>query len=291
MFWILQDTTEPDRLDKIKKLIEIAASSLTLVAVVIGAVWTYWLFVRTRQRYPSANLTQKVDYRILAEGKLWLRVTVTLQNVSKVLLSLVYGKTWIQQVKPVDSDLLSKVKQDEEPLDEDGLEYLWPLAVNMKEKDWPKGTRQIEPGESDQVHFDFILNPEIETIIVYSYFRNAKRFRRKKELGWQITNVFDVKSVENGGKTNGSDKNGAITAQANTTAATAKAADGRNEASTSETDAARQEVRIKANTQEDPNWVGGDDEATERSEEPLSENGVSAEIDKSSSTAQETTSN
>jgi len=35
---------EPDQLDQFKKLIEIIASCLTLIAIIVGAIWTYWLF-------------------------------------------------------------------------------------------------------------------------------------------------------------------------------------------------------------------------------------------------------
>lgn len=193
---------EPDQLDQFKKLIEIVASCLTLIAIIVGAIWTYWLFVRTRQKYPSVILTQRIDYRLIAEDKVWLRVAITLQNTSKVLLSLANARSWVQQVIPVDEDMLAKILKGEEPLDEEGLEYLWPLAVDKKEKEWSKGSREIEPGESDQVHFDFLLGPEVETIIVYSYFTNAKKFGRKKELGWQITNVYDLKPFTNGGEPN-----------------------------------------------------------------------------------------
>jgi hypothetical protein len=196
-----QAAKEPDQLDEFKKVIELIASCLTLIAIVVGAIWTYWLFVRTRQKYPSVTLSQRIDYRAIAKDKVWLRVTITLQNTSKVLLSLVNGRTWVQQVIPVDEDILTKLLKGEEPLDDEGLEYLWPLAVEKKEKEWSKGSREIEPGESDQVHFDFVLGPDVETIIVYSYFRNAKKFGRKKELGWQITNVYDLKTLTNGGRT------------------------------------------------------------------------------------------
>jgi len=36
----------------------------------------------------------------------------------------------------------------------------------------------------------------VKTIVAYSYFRNAEKFRRQKELGWQITRVYDLHSVK-----------------------------------------------------------------------------------------------
>jgi hypothetical protein len=183
----------PDSLDHIKKLLEIAASSLTLLAVIVGAFWTYWLFIRTRQRNPSANLAHQVEHRGLTDDRVWVRVSVTVQNVSKVLLTLVEATCWVQQVKPADEEILAEIAKAKEPLDEEGLEYKWPLAAGAKKKTWPNGDRQIEPGESDQVHFDFNVGSEVETIIVYSYFENAKMRTRKSELGWRMTSVHDLR--------------------------------------------------------------------------------------------------
>jgi hypothetical protein len=267
-----QAAKEPDQLDQFKKLIEIVASCLTLIAIIVGAIWTYWLFVRTRQKYPSVTLTQRIDYRVIASDKVWLRVTITLQNTSKVLLSLVNARSWVQQVIPVDEETLTKILKGEEPLDEEGLEYLWPLAVDQKEKEWSKGSREIEPGESDQVHFDFLLGRDVETIIVYSYFRNAKKFGRKKELGWQITNVYDLKPLTNEGEPNevaGTDatkpsstmdrlvQDYKTDATETSAAETASAA----ETGTTETAASGQEVETRTGAQQAPVVRGGNDES------------------------------
>lgn len=267
-----QAAKEPDQLDQFKKVIEIVASCLTLIAIIVGATWTYWLFVRTRQKYPSVTLTQRVDYRVIAKDKVWLRVAITLQNTSKVLLSLVNARSWVQQVIPVDGDMLAKILKGEEPLGEEGLEYLWPLAVDKKEKEWSKGSHEIEPGESDQVHFDFLLGPDVETIIVYSYFRNAKKFGRKKELGWQITNVYDLKPSTNGGEPKEADgttatkanstKNRMVqehkTGTAETSAAETASA---GETGTTETAASGQEVEALTGAQQKPLVIGGNDES------------------------------
>ncbi len=182
---------QPDSLSKIKSITEITASVLTLLAVIVGGIWSYLLFVRTRQKYPSANISQSITYRNISSGKLWVRVSVTLQNTSKVLLSLVYGETWIQQVLPLDEDIHKIILKGDDPVKEKELEIEWPLLKDKKIY-WGKGDREIEPSESDQIHFDFILDSDVKTIVVYSYFRNAKKMRRKAELGWLITSVYDL---------------------------------------------------------------------------------------------------
>ena len=186
-----QELLKPTSFSEIKNIIEVVASVLTLFAIIFGGIWSYLLFIRTRQKYPSANISQEITYRAISDDKLWLRVSVTLQNTGKVLLSLVYGQSWIQKVLPLDKATLEKVLSGQYPARKGEVEIEWPL-LSTQHVDWKKGDREIEPSESDQVHFDFILDSEVKTIVVYSYFRNAKKIRRKGELGWLVTRTYDL---------------------------------------------------------------------------------------------------
>lgn len=58
-----------------------------------------------------------------------------------------------------------------------------------------KGELEIEPGESDHVYFDCIINSEPEVIEVYSYFKNIKKHWR--DIGWPLTTVYDLRSHNN----------------------------------------------------------------------------------------------
>lgn len=179
-------------LSRMKETVEFLATVLTLLAIIFGGSWSYVLFIRTRQKYPSANISQGITYREITADKLWVRVTVTLQNTGKVLLSLVSGVSWIQQVAPLDAEISEKIKNVEDPVSQGGSEIIWPL-VEERKLSWGKGEREIEPSESDQIYFDFVVDSDLRTIVVYSYFTNVKKFRRRKGLGWQIARVYDLR--------------------------------------------------------------------------------------------------
>ncbi len=183
--------TPRSRFAEMKELIEVVASGLTLLAIVVGGTWSYLLFIRTRQKYPSANINQEITYRRITPDRIWIRVTVTLQNTGKVLLSLVSGLTWVQQVLPLDTEIREKIDKLEDPVLKHESQIRWPLAEPAKELLWKKGEHEIEPSETDQVYFDFIVDSEIRTIVVYTYFSNVKKFRRSS-LGWQIIKVYDL---------------------------------------------------------------------------------------------------
>jgi hypothetical protein len=49
---------------------------------------------------------------------------------------------------------------------------------------------EIEPKESESFHSDFIINDDVQTVSIYSYFKNQKKMG--KELGWPCTTIHDV---------------------------------------------------------------------------------------------------
>ena len=48
------------------------------------------------------------------------------------------------------------------------------------------GPGEIEPGESEEFAFDFILPATVETILVYAYVGNTL----KDNLGWGLTTLY-----------------------------------------------------------------------------------------------------
>jgi hypothetical protein len=183
--------TPKTRVAEMKELVEVVASGLTLLAIIVGGTWSYLLFIRTRQKYPSANISQDITYRRITADKVWVRVIVTLQNTGKVLLSLVSGLAWIQQVLPLDDELREKIENSEDLFGEKESYIRWTLCEETK-LNWEKGEHEIEPSETDQVYFDFIVDSELRTILIYTYFSNVKKFKRSKSLGWQIAKVYDL---------------------------------------------------------------------------------------------------
>ena len=45
-------------------IITLAKDVLTGAAIILGGIWTYMLFIRTRQKYPRANITHGLTVRV-----------------------------------------------------------------------------------------------------------------------------------------------------------------------------------------------------------------------------------
>ncbi len=78
---------------------------LLMPAIVVGGIWTYPIFVKRRQRYPRANVTQQIGHYPLLNNKVLLRATVRICNEGEILLSLVSGFSRVQQMIPCEDDL------------------------------------------------------------------------------------------------------------------------------------------------------------------------------------------
>ena len=177
-------------LSQIKELTDIAQSLVTILAIVVSGVWGYWLFVRNRQRYPRAKLTHAIAHRAIADAKVLLHVTVTVHNIGSILLSLVNAETRVQQVFPPPPELLDSIGKglDPVPAGKTEVEY-WPL-LDAHVTSFDKGSYEIEPGESQDIQHDFVLDASTQTIVVYSYFKNETK--RDREIGWDITTLYEL---------------------------------------------------------------------------------------------------
>ena len=176
---------------QIKEIADIAQSLVTILAIVVSGVWGYWLFVQNRQRYPRARLTHAIAHRAIAGDKVLLHVTVTVHNIGSILLSLVNAETRVQQVFPPPPELVDSIREGIDPVPSGKTEIeSWPL-LDAHETSFSKGECEIEPGESQDVHHDFVLDAKTHTVVVYSYFKNETK--RDREIGWDLTTLYDLK--------------------------------------------------------------------------------------------------
>ncbi len=174
----------------------------TIAAIVVGGIWAYLLFIRRRQKYPRAALTHHIVHRRIShdelpDDKVLLRVGLVIENPGEVLLSLISGETRVQQVEPWPKWFLEKVKNGEDPVEEGQTEVNWPYAGEPGERllQFEKKEREVEPGEKDEIHFDFVLTAECEAVLVYTYIQNQAKlgWRRKgRDIGWGVTSLYDL---------------------------------------------------------------------------------------------------
>ena len=183
-------------LNDIKNLLDVLDIPSKWFDLVVGATWTYKLFVKKRSKFPKAVLQLSARSWALSEATCLARVTVGAQNKGDVLLNLESCRVWIQQVRPLVPGLAELLEQTGTVVSDGKHEAGWPLLAE-KEVTWPKGSCEIEPGESQQLDFDFVLTSALKTVIVYAYAKNE--MKRDREIGWDAQTVLDFGNHEPGG--------------------------------------------------------------------------------------------
>jgi hypothetical protein len=182
-----------DLLSFTKDIVEIVSSCITALASLVGG----WWFLKTREGQVAADMSHTATHRPIDEHTVLLRVGVTITNRGKVLLRLVSGYVWLQQILPVSMEVRERIEQDpENPMDQDQTEIDWPLIGERKlpvQSD-NKKYRELEPGEAETRYFDFVLSSAIETVAIYSYFKNVTR--KEREFGWEHTSLYDLTAVD-----------------------------------------------------------------------------------------------
>jgi hypothetical protein len=187
------DLREGIGMSRFKDILGIVEIFVTIIAIIIGGIWGYWLFVQNRQKYPRASIVHCISHRHIGSDKLLLHVNATISNVGEVLLSLIHLETRVQQVVPLADDVLDLVSTGENLVPEGETEVAWPL-IALHEVRLERGKCEVEPGESQEIHHDFILDTEVKTVEVYTYLINEKK--RDHEIAWDLTTLYDIDEVQ-----------------------------------------------------------------------------------------------
>ena len=133
-----------------------------------------------------------------------MSVIVTVKNAGNVLLKLESGKIYVQQVRPLLDDLKGFIQDaDIQKLQEGEVDHLfhdrgskisW-RELGYREPHWKEGELSIEPGETEEFQYDFMLDESVQTVRVITYFRNIKF--KLTEIGWRLTTMYDLKGDHN----------------------------------------------------------------------------------------------
>lgn len=184
-----------------KDWVDIVQSIVTIVAVIVGGIWTYQLFIKERRDYPHANVEHKVSHLALPEKKRLLRVGLELTNAGSSLMDIDQAIIRIQQVLPVTSCVgdpcaerqLKDASADVQRKDD---RFAWPLIAERN----VTANIEIEPGEKQSLDYEFVIPVTVKAVRIYTYFRNQHRSSKRKEIGWYLSSYYDFATSPDGGK-------------------------------------------------------------------------------------------
>lgn len=176
-------------LSNINVIVQIIQAVISIFAIIVAGIWGYWLFIKTREKYPRAIISHHITHKNLTENKVLLHVVIVISNPGNVLLSLISLETRIQQMIPPPIKLIESIDQGLDPVQKGETEINWPM-IDSLEMIMEKGDYEIEPKEIQEIQFDFILNTDVESVVVYSYLKNE--MKRGREIGWDKTTIYNL---------------------------------------------------------------------------------------------------
>jgi hypothetical protein len=167
---------------------DVAANLTQVVAIAVGGWWAYTKFIRQREEWPRVSIEQVVNRRILSPQRTLIRVAVKAKNAGTVLVEVDDVRVNVYQVLPLVGEAQSGLAEG--TLVPSGkTEIDWP-CLETQHRTWEPGEVSIEPGESDEFGFDFVVPAEVKTVFIYCYIRNVKQ--QEREIGWQLTQFYDL---------------------------------------------------------------------------------------------------
>jgi hypothetical protein len=182
-----------------KSASDIVSNVITAGALIAGAVWAYWRFVRERTRWPRAAVQLSFEERVLDAETLLFNVTIEIKNEGRGRMDLSELRVDVYRVRPLGDQMRGSIDRGAQ-FDSGAVEANWPLLEQHK-KDCGGGKAELEPGETEEFTFDFFLDSDIETVSVYAYLENVTKSRhgrwrwsRPRRLGWSVTRLHDMKS-------------------------------------------------------------------------------------------------
>jgi hypothetical protein len=180
----------PTILEQALSVAQIAEAAMTAIGIIVAGVWTYVLFVRRRLRYPRAAISHTSYSFRLADGRTLLRVSAKMTNVGEVLLWFRHARTRVQHLYPLPAHIAALTASTTgDPVAKGEYELPWTVLC-AREWTYEDGQAQIEPGESEVLHCDFVIPAGVKKVLVYTHVTN--HVKRGHEIGWSDTVVVDL---------------------------------------------------------------------------------------------------
>ena len=178
-----------DETESAKDLVEIIQLCVVASAILIGGFFALYKLQIFRDLEPHLTVSQKVSHRVVGNEYIHVEMTATLHNSSRVKIEVREGLFRLQQIAPLsDEEIVELYAQVF--IDEESKHLQWPTLEEV-DRNWAANELIVEPGESHQETYEFIVSREVTSVMVYAYFYNS-RYPKSPSEGWGATTVHDI---------------------------------------------------------------------------------------------------
>jgi hypothetical protein len=169
------------------EIVQVIQAIATIVAIIVGGVWTYRLFVLQRLAYPHLKIDHSVTDLPLPENQMRLVVDIIHTNSGSIKITPQYGFLKIYRLQDLPAETADQLNEPQ-PQDGEDNDGTWEILDNHAWKWDPRTPLIIEPGESNQLHYELTLDADVGPLEIYSYFRNPTI--TDQDLGWRHTSIY-----------------------------------------------------------------------------------------------------
>lgn len=169
-----------------KDFFDILSKVITSLGIIIGGIWTYRLFIKQRLGLPKVEINLGIDEVKLHNELKLIHAHLKLVNTGTVMLTSDRAELRLKQVYPIPDGLKPSFKKGFDPVLRGNTEIEWPMLAG-RQWEWEKGEFEIEPGESDSLNADFVINADVEVAEFYFFIANANK--KKQGIGWSLTRI------------------------------------------------------------------------------------------------------
>ena len=170
----------------------IVQAVFTALAVVIGLVIAVVKLELFREFQPHLTISHEVSHRSIGDSYIHIAVVATLYNSSKVKVELGEASFLLQQISPVSDDEVEFV-YSQAFLEGEYKDFGWPTLENVR-FNWDGGGLIVEPGETMQDTFQFIVSEDVESVVIHMFFYSSEGSASSSATGWGATMVQDFGS-------------------------------------------------------------------------------------------------
>lgn len=182
-----------NKLDKTIKVFNLLQKIIAIIAIVIGGLWTYKLFILHREAYPKANISYHIEERKLSAEYNYIQIIVKIENSGNTVLRILKGEVRICDISFPNNTIEKQLKEYDKIMYFDERTFKWRCFQIIKMK-WEKGEIEIEPKEADELDFEFIVPSKYKVIKIFSWFTNMEKNVGERYIGWSASKLYNIKS-------------------------------------------------------------------------------------------------
>lgn len=171
-------------------------SLVETMAIIIAGIWAYDRFIKSREKYPYPRIEYKIQHYRLDKEIIYLNVFVIVTNKGKRKLNLGEGIIYVRQVLPLSNRVQKMIaKSSDENIRKGNVPKLfiedkqrigWDKLGERKWSEVRTSMQELEPGQTRDLQFAFLIEGDIKTVEVVSSVDYEKSL-------WELAEIYSLK--------------------------------------------------------------------------------------------------